>query len=65
MATLNAKQRKASATYTDSKGAHFPMPDKKHARLALAMKSHAPKAEQPKIAARANRILGKGREKGR
>jgi hypothetical protein len=60
MAVLDEEERDESATYKDSRGAHFPMPDKNHARLALAMIKHAPSSEQPKIRARATRMLGRG-----
>lgn len=65
MAVLNEKQREKSATYSDKEGAHFPIPDKNHARLALAMIGHAPAAEKPKIRAKADRMLEHGREKSR
>ena len=64
---ISAKLRKKTATVVQpnrKKGQkyRFPMPDKKHARLALQM---LPKAkglsaeEKAKIRAKANRILGK------
>jgi hypothetical protein len=62
MAKLDEEERESSATYTDSKGKpSFPIPDKNHARLALAMIGHAPAAEKPKIRAKANRMLGRTR----
>jgi len=66
MAALNARQRRRSATIPPSRGhpsGRFPMPDLKHARLALQM---LPKAkglgggEAAQIRARANRMLGRG-----
>ena len=66
---LGAAARKKSATIKPSKGhssGRFPMPDKKHARLALQM---LPKAkglssdDKTKIRARANKMLGKGKGK--
>ena len=58
MAVLNAKERRASATYTSNGKGHFPMPDKAHARNALARIKFAPEGERGKIKARARRILG-------
>lgn len=55
-ATVVQKNRKKGQKY------RFPMPDKKHARLALQMLPKAKglsSAEKAKIRARANRILGK------
>lgn len=63
MAKLGEKAREKSATYSDSEGAHFPIPDRNHARLALAMIGHAPADEQPKIRAKADRMLGKEKER--
>lgn len=43
-------------------GGRFPMPDKKHARLALQMESRAKgltAADKAKIEARAHKMLGK------
>ena len=38
----------------------FPIPDKNHAKAALALIRHAPASAQPKIRARAHAMLGKG-----
>lgn len=66
MAILNAKERKSSATWTDSEGEHFPMPDKEHARNALARIKWAPQNKRDAIKRRAQRILGhKTRSMGR
>ena len=68
-AKLNAAARRKSATIKPNKNhpsGRFPMPDKKHARLALQM---LPKAkglssdQKAKIRARANKMLGKGKGK--
>lgn len=59
-ATIVQKNRKKGQKY------RFPMPDKKHARLALQMlpkaKGLSP-AQKARIRARANRILGKSSKK--
>ena len=57
MADLNEKQRKASATFG---GDRFPMPDVKHARLALQMLPRAKNisgSEAAAVRSRANRML--------
>ena len=63
MAVLNAKQKKRSATIVVDGEAKFPMPDKAHARNALARLNQAKPpltaAQKAKVKARANRILGK------
>jgi hypothetical protein len=65
---LSPGARKKSATVKPSKDhptGRFPMPDKKHARLALQMLGRAKglSAGQKKaIRARANKILGKGKK---
>jgi len=61
---LAASARKASATIKKGGKARFPMPDKQHARLALADLSKAKgltSAEKAKIRARAHSILGMGK----
>jgi hypothetical protein len=62
MAILNAKQRKRSATIVVNGQAKFPMPDKAHARNALARLNQAKPpltpAQKAKVKARAYRILG-------
>lgn len=68
-AKLSPGARKRSATVAPSKGhptGRFPMPDKKHARLALQMLGRAKglSADQKtKIRNRANKMLGKGGKK--
>lgn len=66
---LTANARRKTATIAPSKGhasGRFPMPDKKHARLAL---QDLPKADglsgapKAKIKARADKMLGKGGKK--
>lgn len=62
MAVLNAKQRKRSATIVVNGEPKFPMPDKAHARNALARLNQAKPpltpAQKAKVRARAHRILG-------
>jgi hypothetical protein len=66
MAVLKAKARQRSATITQKTNGgtryRFPMPDKAHARSALARLPQAKNltaAERQKIRNRANKILGK------
>jgi hypothetical protein len=66
MAVLKAKARQRSATVTQKTNGgtryRFPMPDKAHARSALARLPQAKNltaAERQKIRNRANKILGK------
>lgn len=63
MARLNAKQRKASATVVVNGQPKFPIPDKAHARAALARIDQAKPSLTPsqkaKVRAKANRVLGK------
>jgi len=63
MSVLNEKERKESATIGEDS---FPMPDKSHARNALARINQGglSAAQKAKVRARANRILSKGREEG-
>lgn len=62
MAVLNAKQKKRSATIVVNGKGKFPMPDKAHARNALARLNQArpplTASQKAKIRARARRILG-------
>ena len=62
MAVLNAKQKKRSATIVVGGKGKFPMPDKAHARNALARLNQAKPpltaSQKAKIRARARRILG-------
>ncbi|MDI3298377.1 MAG: hypothetical protein QJR08_04315 [Bacillota bacterium] len=61
---LTAEARKRSETLP---GGRFPMPDKQHARLALAMVNRAKgltPAQKAKVRARARRILGKSSKGG-
>lgn len=57
MAVLNQRQREASATIGKDR---YPMPDKNHARLALAFinKGGLSMAQKAKVRARAHRVLG-------
>lgn len=63
MATLNAKQRKASATIKTGGEAKFPIPDKAHAKAALGRINQAKPpltpAQKAKVRSKANRVLGK------
>lgn len=63
MGTLNAKQRKASATVVVNGQPKFPIPDKAHARAALARINQAKPpltpSQKAKVRAKANRVLGK------
>jgi hypothetical protein len=67
MGALTAVQRRASATIPPAKGhpsGRFPMPDAKHARLALAFLPRAKgltPAQAARIRARAKRKLGRRR----
>ena len=63
MSVLNEKQRKASATIGEDR---YPMPDKSHARNALARinQGNLSPAQKTKVRAKANRMLGKGRKEG-
>lgn len=62
MAVLKAAARKRSATIVVNGQAKFPMPDKAHARSALARINQAKPAltaaQKAKVKARAYRILG-------
>jgi hypothetical protein len=65
--TIKRSTRKRSATIVEkqngTKRYRFPMPDKAHARNALARLPQAKglsSAEKARVRARANRILGKG-----
>jgi hypothetical protein len=68
---LGAAARKRSATVKPSKDhptGRFPMPDKKHARLALQMLDRAKglsSSAKAKIRARAHKMLGKNGGKGK
>ena len=63
MAVLKAKARKRSATIVVDGQAKFPMPDKAHARNALARLNQAKPpltpSQKAKVRARANKMLGK------
>ena len=69
MAKLTTKARKAlpKSSFGEPGSRKFPMPDKSHARNALARASQAvnagrmSKGEEEKIAAKANRVLKKGK----
>ena len=63
MSRLTAKQRKVmpSSDFAGP-GRSFPIPDKNHARAALGEINHAPASARPKIRAKAERMLGKGKK---
>lgn len=75
MAKLSAAQRKniptskfglpskAKSAKGKAKSGSYPMPDKNHARAALSMMHNASPAQQTKIRAKANRMLGKSSTK--
>lgn len=60
MARLTAEARRGLKSSTFA-GPHrsFPIPDKNHAKAALALIRHAPASARPKIRARARAMLGK------
>lgn len=64
MAVLNEKQREASATIGDDR---YPIPDAAHAKAALGRINQGglSESQKEKVRAKANRMLGKGREKSR
>jgi hypothetical protein len=67
MSVLKAHARKASATIVVKGKPKFPIPDKAHARAALARIDQAkPKltpAQKAKVRAKAHRVLGKKKKK--
>lgn len=69
MARLNAKQKKASATIVVNGQPKFPIPDKGHARAALARINQAKPpltpAQKAKVRAKAHRVLGTSGKKGK
>jgi len=61
MARLSTAQRdKLPGKTFAGPGRSFPIPDKNHAKAALALIRHAPASARPKIRARAHAMLGKG-----
>lgn len=71
MAKLTSKQRKAlpkSDFAVPSKApgpGSFPIEDKAHAIAAKRLAGKAPASERPAIKAKANKMLGKGKTKGK
>lgn len=59
MAVLNQKQREASATVGKDR---YPIPDKAHAKAALARinQGNLSSEQKAKVRAKAHRVLGKG-----
>ena len=59
MAKLSARARaKLPSSTFAGPGRSFPIPDKNHAKAALALIGHAPASARPKIRARAHAMLG-------
>jgi len=60
---LTSKERKAlpSSDFAGP-GRSFPIPDKNHARAALALIGHAPASARPHIRAEAHKMLGDARK---
>jgi len=59
MARLTAQQRRGlKPGVFAGPNRSFPIPDRNHAKAALALIRHAPKSAQPKIRARAHAMLG-------
>ncbi len=64
MARLTARQRrKLPAKTFAGPGRSFPIPDKGHARAALGRINNAPASARPRIRARAEAMLRKGKGK--
>lgn len=67
MSVLKAHARKASATVVVNGKPKFPIPDKAHARAALARIDQASPpltaSQKAKVRARAHKVLGKGKKK--
>jgi len=67
--TNSARNSLAVSSFGLPKSREYPMPDKNHARLAKSGASHAERvgnitrAQEKKIDAKADRILGKGKKK--
>jgi hypothetical protein len=62
MAKLTAKARaKIPASKFAGPGRSYPVNDKNHARAALSMLHNAPASEQPKIRAKAEKVLHKAK----
>jgi hypothetical protein len=62
MARLKASTRaKLPASKFAGPNRSFPIPDKNHAKAALALIRHAPASAQPKIRARAKAMLKRGK----
>jgi hypothetical protein len=65
MGVLNARQRKRSATVVVGGESKYPIPDKAHAKAALARLNQAKPpltpAQKAKVKAKARRVLGKGK----
>ena len=67
MGKLNAKQKKASATVVVNGQSKFPIPDKAHAKVALARINQArpplTPAQKVKVRMKAHRALGTPKKK--
>lgn len=69
MARLNAKQRRKYATVMSGGEPKYPIPDKAHARVALARINQAKPplspAQRRAVERRARAVLGKGTKRGK
>ena len=68
MAVLRSRARKRSATVKVKGKAKFPIPDKKHARVALARLNQAKglsPSQKRKVVSKAYRVLGTPKSKRR
>jgi len=65
MGVLSAKQRKRSATVVVGGESKYPIPDKAHAKAALARLNQAKPpltpAQKARVRAKAHKFLGKGK----
>jgi hypothetical protein len=63
MARLSSEERRElPASAFAGPGRSFPIPDKNHAKAALGRINNAPASARPKIRAKADRMLGKGKK---
>ena len=58
--TKGARSKLSSSTFAGP-GRSFPIPDKGHAKAALALINKAPASARPKIRSRADAMLRKGK----
>jgi hypothetical protein len=63
MARLSSEERRElPASAFAGPGRSFPIPDKNHAKAALGRINNAPASARPKIRAKADRMLSKGKK---